>query len=461
MSARIARIYFIAVLLAYAVVFCVASGPPLLDDYPDWVYQGVIFARLIQHHPSTAYVLKHHPVPNSLTTVGIGLLCAAFGWKLAAKIWLVCVLAIFGAGCLRLEKRLKIPGSHALFLLPTAILVGFNFWLGYVGFLLGVALMLWMIAHLLDDKRHDWKTAIYLVLIFFAHFLPCAAAIVVLCMLSRQERSWRILAAAPVIVLIVWYAAVGDSGERVVHTSPLHLMPALLACGCILLPKRMSAIRNRVVALMGGTAVAIALIASPTYRRLLWKKVPEYVDGFGVANIARQGGEHTFLLPHALQNPAAAWLGILLSAIVAVLVFFSLREYLRPGSPQRFLAISVFAFLTAFLLLPSDSLGVIAIDDRVLTLGLCLTLFLVGTVSRPAKWTAVGLSVLIATLNLFQMAVLQNRAVPRFARWSSAPIPTGIALSDPMVRLYCYERLERGDYRGSIFTTGILDWNRP
>jgi hypothetical protein len=88
------KIFFFASFLAFAVVVLSFPAPPILRDYPDWVYQGVLLAKALTGHPVAGYALKPYPVPNSMTTVGLGVLTVAFGWQLAAKLWVVVYLVL-------------------------------------------------------------------------------------------------------------------------------------------------------------------------------------------------------------------------------------------------------------------------------------------------------------------------------------------------------------------------------
>ena len=65
-----------------------------LGDYAEWTYHGILFRNVLQGSPNAAYALKHYPVPNSLTTLGLGLLMLLLPWQLAAKIWLLIGLCL-------------------------------------------------------------------------------------------------------------------------------------------------------------------------------------------------------------------------------------------------------------------------------------------------------------------------------------------------------------------------------
>ena len=86
---RLGKLYLYGIFASYALVILLVHHAPLLQDYPDWVYQGVLFQHTLAGHTDPGYVLHHYPVPNSLTTVMLGLLNLLFGWQLTAKIWII------------------------------------------------------------------------------------------------------------------------------------------------------------------------------------------------------------------------------------------------------------------------------------------------------------------------------------------------------------------------------------
>lgn len=105
------RVYFFLCFAAFVAVILGSSHPPLLRDYPDWVYQGVLLAKTRSGHPVAGYALKLYPVPNSITTLARALLTLAFGWMLAAKLWLVASFLVAAATTYFAAETFRCRGS--------------------------------------------------------------------------------------------------------------------------------------------------------------------------------------------------------------------------------------------------------------------------------------------------------------------------------------------------------------
>ena len=91
-------LYGCGVLLLFAMLLFGHQGMPVLGDYGEWTYHGVLLRDALRGAPEPHYFLKHYPVPNSLTTVGMGLLMLSLPWAPAAKVWL-CVELVLGLVC--------------------------------------------------------------------------------------------------------------------------------------------------------------------------------------------------------------------------------------------------------------------------------------------------------------------------------------------------------------------------
>ena len=64
---------------------------PILHDFPEWMYQSWIFSKLLSGSDTAivqGFELVLHPVPNSISQVGMGLLNFVVNPVVAGKIWL-------------------------------------------------------------------------------------------------------------------------------------------------------------------------------------------------------------------------------------------------------------------------------------------------------------------------------------------------------------------------------------
>src|SRR4051794_8720686 len=84
---------YYALAIAYAVMIF-ASDYVFLQDYPLWVYEGVVIDKLVTC-TAVPYLLKTYPVPNSFLSVAMAALAWPLGFQMAAKT--IIVAYIIGA----------------------------------------------------------------------------------------------------------------------------------------------------------------------------------------------------------------------------------------------------------------------------------------------------------------------------------------------------------------------------
>ncbi len=107
---------------------------PSLTDYCDWTYEGVLLRNRLLGIPDLAHTLRQYPVPNSATTLGIGLLSLVFSWQLAAKLWLFLML-LFAFLVTRFMMMLQPNQEKLLWLIvPAGIFLNVNLWYGFMNF---------------------------------------------------------------------------------------------------------------------------------------------------------------------------------------------------------------------------------------------------------------------------------------------------------------------------------------
>lgn len=488
-QSRLGLFYFFGVPAAFSIAILLLPRPPLLRDYPDWVYQGMLFAKAVSGHPATHYVIKHYPVPNSLSTVGLGLLTLLVGWKLAAKLWLIVSVASAAFASLRLARALDADTDLTWLLLPGALFFGISFWYGTVNFNLGLCMFLWLAALLVEgcDKRVSLGTL--LTLIFFTHMIVYAAAVVLLFAYVRQTKAWRLLpSVVPTLLLGAWYS-VARSADKLTDTrlavSPMwHLLPAIFLCLLMLGIAEwrgrngLSLIASRILAALGAVLLGGYIFLRPfssgpgNYSKLgkIWMlctlKTSVLAGMFGFVNSTdRYGGSQTLAITHVPCYIALVATDLAVMFLLLWKMWNSMREEARNPTRLGFLWDTVSVLLVAGLLTPGNVLGVISADGRILQLGIALVLFLVArSPDLRIKLIAAG-CVVLALFSLGQYSVIQ--------RWPNMPgialskagqagrFPTvRVAIEDGDVQLSEYQALETNDENDWIFPTGLFE-NRP
>lgn len=193
-------------LTAAAAALVYRGQAPVLGDYAEWTYHGVLLRNVLQGHPDAAYVLKRYPVPNSLTTVALGLLMLLLPWKIAAKVLLIAELAVGMAAAVQLQKGAGRAQGWRLLVLPAAMFLGIAFWDGFTNFLFGVSLAMLLCAVLLRGFESRWVYGLLLAATFFSHMIPFSFALLVLVLYAMEKGRWQLLwQAVPSAVLTGWY----------------------------------------------------------------------------------------------------------------------------------------------------------------------------------------------------------------------------------------------------------------
>jgi hypothetical protein len=402
-------------MLGYAAAILLAKSPPPLVDYPDWVYQGVLLRNAVLGH-ATGYGLHAWPVPNTTTTIGIGLLNLAVSWVWAGKLWVLVYLALAFVASWSLARAAGGSDWRAIVAAPCILFLNLDFWYGHIGFEVGLCLVLLLLALLLRNTSTIWVGAL-LIATFFTHMESCAGAMLLVGLWYGSRREWRRLACLILpVALTLWYAlARGDTVQGII----------------------------------------------PDYaygsRAFLVYKANTFVKEFGYVNARTLNGPS---ISEAVFGRSLFLVVLLVGLCLAGLVLWTvLWGVLRRGEGDRrqgwAIGGTVLTLIALSVVLPQACLGVSDPGSRLLLMATAMSLFGVRWQGRTATAVAV-LSVLMALANLYQ-----------FERVERAPLMAGHAMDLPSVelvfghvepgtRLGYYDDLERGAMNRYIFSTGIF-----
>ena len=417
MRKRLGWMYFAAVMLGYALIVLLARTPPAFVDYPDWVYQGALFHGVLTGHPVAGYALKHYPVPNATTTVGIGLLNLVLRWDWAGKIW-VCVylgLALFASWTL--AKALRVSDWRLAVSLPALVFLNLNFWYGEISFEMGLCLVMILWSMLIRRTSPVW-IATMLVAVFFTHMEACAAALLLVLLWYGLAREWkRLWSLAPSVALTGWYG---------------------------------------VARFAGGNVDGEGLVADYRYgsRAFLVYKANIYCKTFGYVNARTPGG--------LSQTEAIFGRGMFVVLVAASLVIAGLClwrlcvDVRKTGGVMR---LFVFVVLAISLVLPQAIFGVYDPGSRLLVLAAACGFFLVEW-RRASGGAITVLSVVFCVANLWQFGQIErNPAMPGHAKDVPAALLTyGHVV--PTTRTIYYDRLAAGRMDMPVFPTALFSTER-
>jgi hypothetical protein len=434
-QAKLATLTGAACFMAFAWVLMLRPSQPCLTDYANWTYQGVLFAEHLRGVADATHLLKPYPVPNSASTLMIGLLATALPWPLAAKGWLCLQLAI---SFLSLRHLLRTLGGNAYWLwlvVPQCVFLNVNFWYGFVNFQLGLCWVLLMASMLLRrchraEPQRNWVLGLLLVAAFFTHMIPFAFCSLLVVLYTLQTRRWSVLPnLLPGVVLTVWYMF----GRYVLaHNADGH------------------------------TAMQTVV---RDYSAGFWAfKVNSYLKSFGFVNpgdavpqiFGRAG--HSLLLA----------INLALAALVAVALIRRGSAAWREKACERFLWAGIFALVPVYLLTPGTALGISDPGARLLQTGLMLGIILsLRDGSRLVRVAAACSGVLmVAGFCLFLHCGAEGTPSAGSVMLRSPALSSGQTRLSEFAHVpnddqdYFYLDLRRGRMDDDVFPTGMF-LNQP
>ena len=488
---RAGKIFFVVSFLAFALVVLGFREPPILRDYPDWVYQGVLLAKTLTGHPVAGYALKMYPVPNSLTTVGLGLLTVGFGWQLAAKLWLVSYLVLAALTGLYAGSVFRIKDAGLWWVLPVTLFLGQLFWFGTISFNIGLCFLL-LIACLLyrQRERAGWFAAL-LVACFFVHMIVYASAMLMVFLYCLHSRRWKLLYVGMATVpLVVWYFA----GRLLTHSNeseygyspashialPCLLTVALLGIGFFGGRRSIQRVFGPMLIFLSLAIGAAALLSAlvPTAHLsaralsnifVLQLKALQPFMLFGFVNVTytQIDGRVFSASLHLLREPLYLTMmaldimvGVVILCDLARMLMDRRRQTKQSGQETTDATGFLWNFITLFGLLslvcPPNALGVISIDMRLAQIGLAPALFLLAQRPRTVLRFAGLPCALLLGVSLYQFGVSQHRVQLAETQMNLPQVLDYFGAVDPVVSLNEYETIRSGRLDHWIFPTGIF-----
>jgi hypothetical protein len=480
---QIAGISFYAgITLGFALVALLSANPPFLRDYGNWVYQGDVLAKALSGHPVALYQFKHYPVPNSLVTIGLGVLTRAFGWLWAAKIWLAFSILVNSAAAFFAARAFQIREAALWFALPGAFLFGQSFWFATLSFNLGFSVLFLLAALLYRREQSISALAALLLLCFFIHLIIYAAAFVMILLYCAESRVRRPLAIALITTpLAAWYMLgrmlTHSDESQLGHSSPLHIaVPVLVGLAALAaafflpakpLARRIAPWLISLSSLLALAALATLLLparaaarASSAIATVQLKALAPF-SLFGFINLMQTPADPPFSYSWRILHPPLflALLALCILAGAAVMIAGA-RALLAAASAPRpnatgFLWSFVALFAFAYLVCPPNALGVIGIDMRLAQLALGIALFLLAQrPSRTLRWISPVFVVLVLA-SLFQFQVSQSHLyLPK----ADTGLPNLLANFGGIEGRYMevYDRVRTGNFGGFFFDTGLF-----
>ncbi len=486
---RAGKIFLILSLLGVALVILLFSEPPLFQDYPDWVYQGALFAKMLTGHPVAGYTIKLYPVPNSITTVGLGLLTLVFGWQLAAKLWVLIYLVLAAFTSFYAASVFKVKDAGLWWVLPITLFVGRLFWLGTISFNIGVCFLLLIACELYRGQDRTLLMGALLLVCFFVHLIVYAGAILMMLFYCLQYRRWKLMyMGLATVVMVFWYFAgrilTHSTESRYGNARPSHfiipiLVTLILLAVSFFTRRSVHRVAGRWLIVLAGLIVGSALAGGLFSAHhlsagllsnifLLQEKALQPFMLFGFINIVSMrsdglGVSATLNLYHEPLYVALMALTLFAGAVVLVdlsrTMIASRRqvdESPEVGNKEGFLWDFLILFGFLYIVCPPNLLGVTSIDLRFVQLSLAIALFLLAQKTNSMLRVAAFPCALLMISGVYLLGVSQYKVHIPGRRMLFAPVIDYAAAADPSVRSSYYDALRSGHLDLPIFESGIF-----
>lgn len=145
-----------------------------MTDWPDWIYQGALFASLLKGTLLEAYRIVTYPVPYSATTAIIGFLSLIFQPEIAGKIYLTLYVFTFVLGLFYFFNSIPSKLNNILLYLAVIFIGNSIFFFGGMSYAIGQGLLFFCIGYVLRTflNNRSWNPYFIFgssVFLFFVH----------------------------------------------------------------------------------------------------------------------------------------------------------------------------------------------------------------------------------------------------------------------------------------------------
>lgn len=137
-----------------------------LQDYPDWLYQGYIFSEILKGNMTSNYHIIYYPVPNSISTLIIGIFNYFLNPEASGKLFLTLSLINFIFGSVYLINSLDKKEFSFLCYIPFIYSLNYFFLQGYLNYFFSIGILFLAVGYLLRRKERADLKSIWIILGF-------------------------------------------------------------------------------------------------------------------------------------------------------------------------------------------------------------------------------------------------------------------------------------------------------
>jgi hypothetical protein len=416
--------YGLSIIAVYLLTILFANHPPLLQDYPTWVYEGVAVSHQFAGHADPQFSLKHYPVPNALTDVALGLLVNFFDWRWAAKIW-TCLYLLFATfACLHLLRTLNKGSRRSVnyVLMPTVAVANLCFWYGFINFQWAVAMMVLFCSFLLQGEVKIRIISPFLALVFITHAVPFLACCLVLLIYILLTRSYRLIFAYFLSLLLgVWYLYGRFLSKEIVESSSVN----------------------------GTSPIAYMSKAFLAYKVNTYFKSLGYIDP-EVANTPILSG-----LIGTIGLVSVLCVAFILGILLLYAMIMGGRAAISQHLTARPLWLAIVLLVVISSLCPFEALGIFDPGARFIVCALSLAVLLLDGSGRIGL-AITSASVILGIVGAGLFVAISLDALPEGQAMNTSGHLMHLAHVSPLARSDYYDALKKNNMSNQVFDTGIL-----
>jgi hypothetical protein len=328
------RVLTVAILSLAAIVVLLPAYAPL-QDYLEWTFHGALGREMLLSGelPGRDLFFRSYPIPNSFIQILLIALNFVVSPSWAQRIVLVIYILLLAVLIRSMRRSGQEPNSFIV--IAVSILLGSQFFNGYLNNLFGNTFLLIYVANSLRRPASLLETFLFSLLIFNAH----ATSFVVFCMWVGMRAIWplpldfnRIKGALPVIpagLMFVWYYLAKDTQYQDIGLQ-ISSIPEIIF-----------------------------------YKAYTVGKLGPFHNFFG--------DEHGYMEAY----PSIFWLGVAANAVFAVIMAALVFRFFFAGDRHRlrdpaWACIAI--LLIAYPFMPRSVAGVVNIGERFFTIAMLLLL---------------------------------------------------------------------------------------
>ena len=144
------------------------------QDYPDHVFTGYLLSLVFKGEPMEFYQLLAYPVPNSVSSVVIGIFDLFLQPEISGKLFITLALLLFAHGAFYLVNSFQPGKISPLSYIPFILIPGFPLFHGQLNYIFSLGILSYTIGYMVRKRDRlkeisRWRLFLLSTLLYFSH----------------------------------------------------------------------------------------------------------------------------------------------------------------------------------------------------------------------------------------------------------------------------------------------------